>query len=350
MSIGKSKWGNYVGAPEVIDDALTEQSTSQFGNLSRKSIGGVHKLHYIHEYELGDDAAGYSATLAGQVVFTAQNNSLDTNINWTVPTGVTSVSAVCIGGGGGGGGNNGSSGPGASGGGGAQLSYSSSFNVTPGETLTLVIGSGGQGGTQSANPNAGTASSIKRGSTVLLQANGGNNGLSNITSGLGGTGGSGGTGSGYTGGGTGGQGGSARNNGGGAGGGGAGGYSGNGGNENVNGAGGGGCGGEAFNGSSSRNAAQSGGGTGLYGEGTSGSGNTEATKNGSVLGPTSGVGSQTIATAAGFTSFGVAGTFGGGGGAIEDDTSSYGHSGGSGGIRIIWGAARSYPSTNVADV
>ena len=44
-----------------------------------------------------------------------------------------------------------------------------------------------------------------------------------------------------------------------------------------------------------------------------------------------------------------AGTYGGGGGGIEDDTSSWGHAGGSGGIRIIWGNNRSYPSTNVAD-
>lgn len=350
MSIGKSKWGNYIGAPKVIDDALTAQSVTTFGTLNRKNIGGVHKLHYIHEYEPGDDAGGYSAVLAGQNVYTAQNTTVGVNFSWVVPAGVNTVSAVCVGGGGGGGGNNGSSGPGASGGGGGELSYAASMSVTPGETLTLRVGVGGTGGTTSANPTAGGSSWIRRGTTFLLQGQGGGQGLTNVTSGLGGSGGSTQVGSDRTGGGSGGNGGSARNNGGGAGGGGAGGYSGNGGNENVNGSGGGGCGGEAYNGSSSRLAAQSGGGVGLYGEGTSGSGNTEISKQGSVLGPSSGVGSQTTATAATSTAQGVAGTFGGGGGAIEDDTFSYGHSGGSGGIRIIWGAGRAYPTTNVADV
>ena len=47
---------------------------------------------------------------------------------------------------------------------------------------------------------------------------------------------------------------------------------------------------------------------------------------------------------------GYLGAFGGGGGSIDDDVFSVGHNGGSGGIRIIWGENRSYPSTGVADV
>ena len=350
MSIGKSKWGNYIGAPKVIDDALAAASTARFGDLGRKNIGGVHKLHYIQNYEEADAAAGYSAVIAGQVVYTAQNSSTNTTFTWQVPAGVTLISAVCIGGGGGGGGNNGSSGPGASGGGGGQLSYAAGITVTPGENLSLYVGRGGTGGTRSANPTSGGSSSLKRGTADLLTAANGLAGATNVTSGNGGTGGSLGAGAARTGGGNGGNGGPARNNGGGAGGGGAGGYSGNGGNENAAGAGGGGAGGQANNGSTSLQNQQCGGGVGLYGEGPNGSGTSAAGKMGSVLGPSTGVGSQTVATASTSNSSGVASTFGGGGGAIEDDTAGFGHSGGSGGIRIIWGTGRAYPSTNTADV
>ena len=62
---------------------------------------------------------------AGQVVFTSFTiASFNTDFSWTVPTGVTQISAVCVGGGGGGGGNSGTSGNGASaGGGGGPVSY-----------------------------------------------------------------------------------------------------------------------------------------------------------------------------------------------------------------------------------
>lgn len=355
MSHGKSKWGNYVGAPRVIDKSFTNGSYTVFGSIPRRSIAeggmpGVHKLHYIHEYAEADANNGnYSSIVAGQVVYTAQNSTLNTDFSWVVPAGVSSVSAVCVGGGGGGGGNNGSSGPGASAGGGGELSYGT-ISTTPGETLTLKVGQGGIGGTTSANPSAGTVTQIRRGSTILLGADFGNQGATNISSGGAGSGGAGTAaerGSGYVGGGNGGTGGAARNNGNGAGGGGAGGYSGNGGNENAAGAGGGGGGGRADNGSASRNATQSGGGVGLYGEGSSGTGGGGL---GSQLGPVSGIGSQTSATPASNGTYGQASTFGGGGGAIEDDTASYGFTGGSGGIRIIWGNGRSYPSTNTADV
>ena len=74
---------------------------------------------------------------------------------FTVPSGATQISAVCVGGGGGGGGNNGTSGPGSSGGGGGGLSYGT-FAVTSGETLTVVVGAGGSRGSTSGSGAAGT--------------------------------------------------------------------------------------------------------------------------------------------------------------------------------------------------
>jgi hypothetical protein len=44
------------------------------------------------------------------------------------------------------------------------------------------------------------------------------------------------------------------------------------------------------------------------------------------------------------------GICGGGGGAQDDDTVGAGCAGARGGVRIIWGAGRAYPSTNTASV
>ncbi len=136
MSHGKSKWGNYIGAPKVIDAAINVDFGDMFrNNKSDGGIGGVHKLHYIHEYSEADEAGGgYSTTVAGQVVYTLQNVTGNVAFNWTVPSGVTSVSAVCVGVGGAGGGNNGSSGHGASGRAGVQLTYARSISRNPRET------------------------------------------------------------------------------------------------------------------------------------------------------------------------------------------------------------------------
>ena len=133
-----------------------------------------------------------------------QGGLTDKVYSFIVPTGVTTISAVAIAGGGGGG--DAASGPDGVGGGGG-LSYDTSLAVTPGETLTITVGHSGNGGMAPSDPpnSIGTGSpanntTIKRGSTVLLQANGGTGG----SGGTNGAGGSGGTTLSYDGGGNGG--------------------------------------------------------------------------------------------------------------------------------------------------
>jgi hypothetical protein len=128
--------------------------------------------------------------------------------SWTCPSGVTSVNVVCIGGGGGGGM---ATSPSASyrdggGGGGGGLGWKNNISVTPGQSYTVVVGSGGNG-----------ASAIGQNGS-----NGGNSYFINTSTvcGFGGRGGSGGN---Y--GGQGGQGGPFLGGGGGNGGGGGGGSS-----------------------------------------------------------------------------------------------------------------------------
>jgi hypothetical protein len=189
---------------------------------------------------------------------------------FTVPAGVTQVSAVCIGGGGGGSGGEVGRNQGMGGGGGGGLAYGT-FAVTPGETLNITVGAGGTSSAGNAGGNGG-ASTIVRGATTLLSGGGGGGGPFRSTAG-GGVGTS--TGTARISGGQGGTGGGATSNDAGGGGGGAGGYLGNGGAGGGNGAGasssgGGGGGGPSTN----RGQGFGGGGVGVFGAGANGTGGT----------------------------------------------------------------------------
>lgn len=108
--------------------------------------------------------------------------------SFEVPGGVTSISLLALGGGGGG---NDCQAGGGSGGAGGGLSFSNSVSVTPGETLTITIGSGGARGTWGGGGLPGTGgtggtTSIKRGAAVLVEATGGQGGYSQSMAAVGG--------------------------------------------------------------------------------------------------------------------------------------------------------------------
>lgn len=273
--------------------------------------------------------------------------------SWVAPTGITSVSAVAVGGGGAGEITN------AAGGGGG-LGWQNAIAVIPGQSYTVVVGSGG-----ATNGVSGTDSYFINTSTVR---------------GMGGAGGTtvGGAGGSFVGqgGGTGGTGG-----GWGGGGGGAGGYTGAGGNggqfandssaSGINGAGGG-AGGGGGGPHASHNGLYippggGGGGTGLLGQGTNGTGavvaNNQGMWPGYPGGGTGGSGGGNGAGSPGCTGdqcnwSGVLGGPGGsgGGGSGASMRGEWGYNkgpnnpAGAGGVRIIWGNNRSFPSTNTGDL
>lgn len=260
--------------------------------------------------------------------------------SWTVPPGVLEISAVAIGGGGGGFGAwnyDGGRLRAARGGSGGSLSYINNISVTPGETLTVVVGDGGAFSQTSTswynsytdNSKAGGSSSISRGSTVLLRAKGGSaSGEGNFDSAIGDVS--------YQGGG-GGSNGPAQN--GGGGGGGAAGYAQSGGSGSSGGStiygqtgtsnvitGGAATGGDGGGGQSSPGDA--GGGVGLYGQS-----NNPAKQSGR-----GGSGGSSGTSTAG-------GKYGGGGGGGRSGSQR----GGQGGVRIIWGEGRFFPATLTTD-
>lgn len=115
--------------------------------------------------------------------------------SFTVPAGVTSVTANVWGAGGGGGhsdgGDSGSSGAGGGGGGGGFRT--GTFTVVPGQTITVVVGAGGAGGEEDDDSGiAGGNSSATYGSAITAFGGGGGAAAtSNSSPGAGGTGGGG---------------------------------------------------------------------------------------------------------------------------------------------------------------
>lgn len=95
--------------------------------------------------------------------------------SFTVPTGVNSITVEAWGAGGGGGNGSGSTGSGGAGGGGGYAQ--STLSVTPGETLTINVGTGGAKAAAASNGGYGGGfSAVLRSSTYLIQAGGGGGG------------------------------------------------------------------------------------------------------------------------------------------------------------------------------
>lgn len=278
--------------------------------------------------------------------------------SWLCPSGVTSVSAVCVGGGGPGGNSATQQNfpAGGGGGGGGGLGYKNNISVSAGSSYTVFVGAGG-----TFSPNSGQTSYFI--STGTVYGGGGSSGANNPAGSA-----AGGSGGGYAGdgGGNGGSGGSVASISYGAGGGGgAGGYAGSGGGGGSNGgsggagSGGGGGGGSYGNATGASNAqgGGGGGGVGVIGQGASGAGGSDSTTNanqaksgyGGLFGNPATLSSTGVSGGNGLP----AGGGGGGGSAITGCccgpfvVTGYSGSGAPGIVRLIWpGSSRSFPSTN----
>jgi hypothetical protein len=221
------------------------------------------------------------------------------------------------------------------------------ISVTPGETLTVGVGTSGIGATSAtgigSTASDGGNSYLKRVALSLVEAGGGKRGNNIFIDGNGlggaggtvivGTGGSGGKGGDYD----------AAD---GMGGGGAGGYSGSGGvGANPDVAAGAGSGGGGGGGSTSIFPGAGGGGVGINGEGPSGLGGVSSGGGGGGSGGENGENRPSQ------TRGGNGGKYGGGG-ATGDSGSDISGFGASGAVRIIWGlgANRQFPATNTVDL
>ena len=302
-------------------------SLSTRSGLAAKAFGFLASNQPVGQqiYELST-AGGTNVTATGQRQFT-----------FTVPTGVTSISVLCVGGGGfanPGFGNN------STAGGGGALAYTNNYSVTPGQTFTVLVGNGDANNSSATNGNLASSRNTTFGSTICGAGGGQTDAFAAPNAGgavLYGTGGAGGAGTYATGNYSGG-------------GGGAGGYSGAGGTgggrnaAGTAGSGGGGGGGGGSNAAGFYGGV--GGGVGLFGTGSNGAGGV-STGGGDGYCGTGGSGGEYS------TSFQVraatAAKYGAGAGGNSPNSTGK-PAGATGAVRIVWpGNIRQFPSTNVGN-
>ena len=250
---------------------------------------------------MGAAGAGGGGGPVGQFMlqgYCSDSAATTVTYDWTVPDDVTSISAVCVGGGEPGEKDTNANSP--EGGAGGDLRYVNDIAVTPGETLEIgaAIGWQGDGDEQdSAHSGKGGPSWLKRSSTSLVFAQGGNGSGTNVGTGEDGD---------------------------------PGGFS------SDKGGGGGGAGG--YTASDDGQAGQAGGSLGKHGGGVGLTGNNETPGS-------SGAGSMGSGGAYGenWNKTGpFRGCYGGGGGG--NTSTGYSSMGAPGATRIIWGEGRSFPS------
>lgn len=149
-------------------------SSSDFNYTTTMSTTSVE--HSFHNYvslnnQLQQNFGSATVGVTG-FVLDEQQYSTPGSYTWTVPAGVTAISAVAIGGGGGGS----QKITGGTGGTGGSLQYVNQIPVTPGDEYTVVIGSGGTTGGAQGNNGGTTYLMNNTTKEVVLLAPGGTGG------------------------------------------------------------------------------------------------------------------------------------------------------------------------------
>jgi len=139
--------------------AQTEYARGLLGNGETISVGGIIGIPPFPVPTLSSTPSDLSpASSASSASSTSSTSSTSSNIftftavgttTWTAPEGITSVHYLVVGGGGGSGGGIDT---GGGGGGGGGMVFSGTMSVIPGNTYTIVVGDGGNGGMSTFSP------------------------------------------------------------------------------------------------------------------------------------------------------------------------------------------------------
>ena len=189
---GTDSFGNIYQAGFTIYDGTSGTPVRNIDISGLDTIGASTSSQFVID-PINGKIQFYDNTglLTGQIIssngaiifYTSTTTTVTYNANTTfvVPANITSLKVEAWGGGGGG-----QYGSGA-GGGGGEYAQEPALAVTPGESLTLTMSVGGAGGTSSSPHGVNAISTtVKRGTTTLVQAHGGQGSSSATT--LGGTG------------------------------------------------------------------------------------------------------------------------------------------------------------------
>lgn len=182
---GSDSFGNNYQAGFTVYDTATGNPVRNIDISGIDSIGETGSAQFIINPTTGQIQFISSAGLVtgeidsntGAILFytsTTTVTDITASGSFVVPANVTSLKVECWGAGGGG--RSGTT-SGASGGGGGEYAQEPSIMVTPGETLTCTVGTGGTAGV-GANGGAGGNTIFLRSATALVTAHGGPGGVS----------------------------------------------------------------------------------------------------------------------------------------------------------------------------
>jgi hypothetical protein len=147
-------------------------------NLFQNSAGSGERGMEISgalQVDGGLTAEGTVTLINGIRGVTPNHQVFTSNGTFTIPTGITAVKVTVVGGGGAGGGSTGANMGGGGASGGCGIKWLT--GLTPGNTLSVTVGTGGSGASGAAGGN-GAASSVASGTQTIttITANGGNGG------------------------------------------------------------------------------------------------------------------------------------------------------------------------------
>lgn len=189
---GTDSFGNIYQAGFTIYDGTSGTPVRNIDISGLDTIGASTSSQFVIDpingkiqfYDSTGLLTGQIISSNGAIIFytsTTTTVSYQANTTFVVPANITSLKVEAWGGGGGG-----QYGSGA-GGGGGEYAQEPALAVTPGESLTLTMSVGGAGGTSSSPHGVNAISTtVKRGTTTLVTAHGGQGSSSATT--LGGTG------------------------------------------------------------------------------------------------------------------------------------------------------------------
>lgn len=140
------------------------------GTVTRLGIGSSNQV-----LKVTGGVPVWGSSPPGNITETVFNAS---NASWTIPTGVTTIWALCVGSGGGGGASSTATAQNGGGGGGAGQALEKVFTIVGDTTLNITVPAGGAGGTAGGKGSNGSAATIvgNTSATTYVTAAGGGGG------------------------------------------------------------------------------------------------------------------------------------------------------------------------------
>jgi len=196
----------YISDSLTVTDAITFNTTTNNQSYTTTGAGTITitsgTTGNINNMNIGASTAGTGRFTSGTITSTVSSTSNTTDIpttawvrdqggfrsqvvfttgtsTWTIPTGITKIKVTVVGAGGGGGGVSAVASAAGAGGGGGGMSVSYYTGLTPGNTLSYSVGTGGTAGTTAGGAGgAGGNTTVSANTEIIttLQANGGSGG------------------------------------------------------------------------------------------------------------------------------------------------------------------------------